>query len=668
MNRPVVDNITHPSSNGDVHNSNNSINNNSTTNTTPQRRSSSLLHRSTSYIATEENNSNCIAAAAAAELNSNIDRIIYNSNHQKNLNSSNNQYQLSHTSSFLDSLEYSSFTNTEAGCVTPAILRDDNDLSGSDSEISSSSSLRIKNKKELEQQKQQQQQHNLSPLSVKSKSERNSSSSSSEDEKTELVVRKISSRAPKLSNRTASNLSLVSDFSSFDDDVMMQNLNRIVSESNPDKIKEYNEMFSNLTIKEKSPLKQQQQQTSIILNHDSPKMNSFNTPDSSTPTHNSNGGESNSSCGSSSNNSSLINTPTLGKSNNNYSNQQSLPPPYEDMNKLNINTPMIPTTTTSTTSTSSTNNINPNIVIINNIKVDKSTPVNFNVGGTLFATSLRTIAIHPQGLLYKIVELQIELVLKEEIIFIDRNPVYFALLLDFLRTGKYIPPTTGSQINTKGLLQEAEFFKIDPLVQLIQQESELTRTDVIKMINKCYDYPRFRGLWLCRLNFSGLDLSCALFEYSNLSECLFNSSLLVKVNMIGCKLERTSFKHSNISNANLSKAIVCQSVLSHMMATEVIAHGTDFSGSKLSGSVFSRSDFSGCNFRNSILDGCDFTNCNLENTDFSNSSLDEKTNFSGSNLKGAKFENSNLSVAKNKKSWKKTKKSSLRTKIQIPHI
>ncbi|KAF2076351.1 hypothetical protein CYY_002357 [Polysphondylium violaceum] len=634
-------------------NSNSNSNKTTATNSTPQRRYSNLLHRSATGL--EENNSNYIAAAAAAELNSNIDRIIYNSNHQKSLTSSNNQYQLSHTSSFLDSLEYSSFTNTEAGCVTPAILKDDDQGDFSDTESSASV-----NSVSLLKVKQQQQQRTSSPISVKSRGEY----SSSEDERTELVVRKISSRAPKISNRTASNLSLVSDFSSFDDDVMMQNLNRIVSETNPEQIKEYNELFSNLTIKEKSPIKVQQQQqqqqnaSTILVAQNSPKINAFTTPDVSTPTSSSSISniDGSSSCGSS-NNSSLINTPTLGK--------PIQPPPYQDdMNKINLN---IPNPQHQQQQNNTINNNSPTI-IINNHKVDKSTPVNFNVGGTLFATSIRTVAVYPIGLLFKIVELQIELVLKEEIIFIDRNPVYFALILDFLRTGKYISPTSGSQINTKGLLQEAEFFRIEPLVQLIQNESELTRTDIIKMINKCYDYPRLRGLWLCRVNLSGLDLTCVNAEYSNLSECLFNSSLLLKANMVGCKLEKSSFKHSNISNANLSKAIISQSVLSHMMATELIAHGTDFSGSKLSGSVFSRSDFTGCNFRNAILDGCDFTNCNLSDADFSGSSLDEKTNFSGSNLKGAKFENSNLSVAKNKKSWKKTKKSSLRNKIQIPHI
>ncbi|KYQ90646.1 BTB/POZ domain-containing protein [Tieghemostelium lacteum] len=316
------------------------------------------------------------------------------------------------------------------------------------------------------------------------------------------------------------------------------------------------------------------------------------------------------------------------------------------------------------------NMINNNYINIRGNLLDKSMPINFNVGGTLFATSLRTISTYPQSLLFKVVELQIDLVLKDEVIFIDRNPIYFPSILDFMRSGKYCAPikSTSSSINQKGLIMESEFFKLPQMAEQIKNEPELSRVEIIKIINASYDYPRLRGLYLCKTNFHGLDLNCATFEYSNLSECTFQSTLLTNVNFFNAKLDRVLFKNSKASNSTFSNCEITNSQFTNNVCLEIASVNSNFSNSNLANSIFSCSNFTGSNFRNTKLHGCDFTNCNLSHCDFTNASIDGNTNFSGSIMKNCVFEGVDLSVAKVLKTWKKPKTIRNRNKINIPHI
>eukprot|EP00931_Biecheleriopsis_adriatica_P025354 TRINITY_DN15595_c0_g2_i3.p1 TRINITY_DN15595_c0_g2~~TRINITY_DN15595_c0_g2_i3.p1 ORF type:complete len:588 (-),score=84.75 TRINITY_DN15595_c0_g2_i3:80-1843(-) len=62
--------------------------------------------------------------------------------------------------------------------------------------------------------------------------------------------------------------------------------------------------------------------------------------------------------------------------------------------------------------------------------------IEFNVGGTIFQTTFATATKHPNSLLCKMVEKADP---EEGAIFIDRNPVVFSIILDYLRYGK-LPP------------------------------------------------------------------------------------------------------------------------------------------------------------------------------------------------------------------------------------
>ncbi|GAM20632.1 hypothetical protein SAMD00019534_038070 [Acytostelium subglobosum LB1] len=303
------------------------------------------------------------------------------------------------------------------------------------------------------------------------------------------------------------------------------------------------------------------------------------------------------------------------------------------------------------------------MITVAGVSIDKTTPVNFNVGGTLFATSLATVFKCPQSILCRVVEMQIKQIQKEEVIFIDRNPTYFGCLLDYLRTSRYNAPIG---VNTKALLEEAEFFNIKPLVQLIQDEPEMTRCDIINIINSCYDYPRLQGIWMSRLNFTGLDLSCALFNYSNLSRTIFKMATINQASFSGCNLEFSSVDSCIGSNCVFNRAKVTNAIFTDNQLYECQAYCTNFSNSNLSNTSFACSDLKGSKFIGAILYGCDFSHCDIAHCDFTNAKFDQTSNLSCTITKETVFENSNYEVAINKKNWKKPKQ--IRTKGKISSI
>ncbi|KAG5569449.1 hypothetical protein H5410_059215 [Solanum commersonii] len=86
--------------------------------------------------------------------------------------------------------------------------------------------------------------------------------------------------------------------------------------------------------------------------------------------------------------------------------------------------------------------------------------VKFNVGGKIFETKATTLAVAGKNSFFRAMfdenwNLQSDAAITEH--FIDRNPDYFGVLLDLLRTGElYIPP----KIDKKFLYREAEYYGI----------------------------------------------------------------------------------------------------------------------------------------------------------------------------------------------------------------
>ncbi|CAB4066630.1 KCTD2_5_17 [Lepeophtheirus salmonis] len=95
--------------------------------------------------------------------------------------------------------------------------------------------------------------------------------------------------------------------------------------------------------------------------------------------------------------------------------------------------------------------------------------IHFNVGGTLFATTKTTVDRDPKSFLSRLHRISEELPSiqdKNGAYLIDRDPHYFAPVLNFLRHGKLV---LDKNISEEGVLEEAEFYNVSSLIKLIKE-------------------------------------------------------------------------------------------------------------------------------------------------------------------------------------------------------
>ncbi|MGH0129406.1 UNVERIFIED_CONTAM: hypothetical protein FKN15_061811 [Acipenser sinensis] len=93
--------------------------------------------------------------------------------------------------------------------------------------------------------------------------------------------------------------------------------------------------------------------------------------------------------------------------------------------------------------------------------------VRLNVGGTLFLTTRQTLCKEQTSFLYRLCQ-QHELQSDTDetgAYVIDRDPAYFGPVLNYLRHGKLV---FNKELAEEGVLEEAEFYNIAPLIKLIK--------------------------------------------------------------------------------------------------------------------------------------------------------------------------------------------------------
>ncbi|XP_072512063.1 BTB/POZ domain-containing protein KCTD17 isoform X3 [Notamacropus eugenii] len=106
--------------------------------------------------------------------------------------------------------------------------------------------------------------------------------------------------------------------------------------------------------------------------------------------------------------------------------------------------------------------------------------VRLNVGGTIFLTTRQTLCREQKSFLSRLCqgeELQSD---RDETgaYLIDRDPTYFGPILNFLRHGKLV---LDKDMAEEGVLEEAEFYNIGPLIRIIKdrlEEKDYTVTQV----------------------------------------------------------------------------------------------------------------------------------------------------------------------------------------------
>ena len=92
-----------------------------------------------------------------------------------------------------------------------------------------------------------------------------------------------------------------------------------------------------------------------------------------------------------------------------------------------------------------------------------SSPVNLNVGGHYFKTSVQTLTKDPNTMLAAMFSGKFEMKPCEDAsFFIDRDGTHFRFILNYLRTGKLTLPEGATFL--KELLEEAEFYQIQGII------------------------------------------------------------------------------------------------------------------------------------------------------------------------------------------------------------
>merc|ERR1712141_575711 len=95
--------------------------------------------------------------------------------------------------------------------------------------------------------------------------------------------------------------------------------------------------------------------------------------------------------------------------------------------------------------------------------------VRLNVGGTMFLTTKTTLCKDPKSFLYRICQEDSDLNSEKDetgAYMIDRDPAYFAPVLNYLRHGKLV---LNENMVEEGALEEAEFYNITDLIKLLKE-------------------------------------------------------------------------------------------------------------------------------------------------------------------------------------------------------
>ncbi|XP_060528756.1 BTB/POZ domain-containing protein KCTD9 [Cylas formicarius] len=288
--------------------------------------------------------------------------------------------------------------------------------------------------------------------------------------------------------------------------------------------------------------------------------------------------------------------------------------------------------------------------------------ITLNVGGKYFTTSKRTLTTsEPSSMLARMFSEDNNLFCPSSIdkngaYLIDRSPMYFEPILNYLRCGQLI---YNRNINPEGILEEAKFFGIESIIPMLEHmmskskesrdKAPLTRRDVIDALIRSSGTTelRFQGVNLAGADLSKLDLRWINFKYANLQGCNLSWA-----NLSWCCLERADLSHAILDNAQLLgikglRATMEGASMKNCNFKDPAGQRANLEGVNLKGACLEDSDMGGVNLRianckNANLKNCDLraavlAGADLEKCDLSGSDLHE-ANLRGANLKDAAFE------------------------------
>lgn len=290
--------------------------------------------------------------------------------------------------------------------------------------------------------------------------------------------------------------------------------------------------------------------------------------------------------------------------------------------------------------------------------------VTLNVGGKYFTTSRGTL-VHPNEPASMLARMFAEDKQGGGYLFtpsnrdekgaylIDRDPAYFAPVLNYLRTGGLV---FDEGINPAGILEEARFFGIESIIPQLERtvnqkvvdrdQMSLTRRDIVDtLIRSPYTSElRFQGVNLAGADLSRLDLRYINFKYANMRGCNLSYA-----NLSWCCLERSDLSHAILDNAQLlGVKSLCANMegatLRNCNLKDPAGSRANMEGVNLKGANLEGSDMGGVNLRVATLKNANLQNCDLRAAVFAGADM-ESCDLSGSDLHEANLRGANLNDA-----------------------
>ena len=288
--------------------------------------------------------------------------------------------------------------------------------------------------------------------------------------------------------------------------------------------------------------------------------------------------------------------------------------------------------------------------------------INLNVGGTNFSTTRSTLTTkEPDSMLARMFDSEQNYVWQSSVdpsgaYLIDRSPVFFEPILNYLRHGELV---MNKGVNPRGVMEEAKFFGIMSLVELLgarirDEEPACDRTPITRreFVFKLMSTPPEWELRCQGMNFAGADMSKLDLRHINFKYAILRGANLTGANLSFCNFERADVSRATLNGANLlAVKMLCvnlENAVMHGCNFEdpagvranmeganmkfVDLEGSHMAGVNLRVATLKNANLQNCDLRGAVLAGADLENCDLSGCDL------QEANLRGANLKGAAFE------------------------------
>lgn len=273
--------------------------------------------------------------------------------------------------------------------------------------------------------------------------------------------------------------------------------------------------------------------------------------------------------------------------------------------------------------------------------------VRLSVCGQRFTVSRETLTrLEPESMLARMFQtthstlMQPAAVDEHGYYLLDRDPVLFASILQYLRTG-LVPAAP----DRAALLTEARYFQLGGLESVLARpEPDFTRGELVRALTGAsLREHALVGVRLCALDLSGLnlaslDLSGAQLDLCQLARTTLCSSLFVKCSARNAQITDAACEKANFFGADLTGSSFARSDLGSAIFSHALMCGVDLSRARLQHSIMQRTTLRGAKLAGADLSDCHLQDANCVDCDFSGVVGMERAHFADADLRGARID------------------------------